>query len=916
MRWQVLLAVFRRNLVSYFSNPTGYVFVCVFVALSSVAAFWSPAFFDNNLANLAPLNFWFPPIMLFFVPAITMSLWADERKQSTDELLLTLPVTDLDIVLGKYLAAVTIFAVSLLFSLVSNFLVLNMLGRPDVGMFISTYLGYLVVGMAMLSVGMVASFLTANISIAFVLGALFNAPLVALQYITTILPRSEWALDVKAWSIGENFRDFGRGVLSLSSLTYFASLIAVMLFISLVLIGRRHWLGGRDGRSLLGHYVVRTAALVILGLGVCLFFRHHDFVRLDLSSDGLNSLSPDTRTLLAELEPKHTIDIDAYISPSVPEAYVQPRLDLLAFLRELDKHPDIVVRVYDTKPYSKVAKRAQERYGISRKRVRAQSDSGKTINDEIFLGAAFRCGLNKVVVPFFELGIPIEYELVRSLATVSQPERKTLGVVQTDAALFGKFGSEPQQIIGELKKQYEVIEVDPRKKIVDSDKSSQQRYDALLVVQPSSLPAPELKNVVDAVKAGMPTAIFEDPFPAWVRSAPGTSQPRRHPQPFFMMQQQPPTPKGDIDELWHLLGINMAATPGSAGYGGGPPWDALIVWQDYNPYPVLREQMSITSEWIFASPDAPGGSQTFNDKDPITAGLKELLLLFPGAISKRGDSDLDFIPLVKTGTSTGTIHYRDAEDNLGDPYGLRRLEYPTDKEYVLAARIRGKVHESDQDKPSKANEINAVVVTDIDLLDSTFLQLRAEPIPDLDLHFQNIPFVLNVIDSLAGDSRFINVRKREQQHRTLSRFEEILHDIRKKNEETVETFREEYRKKTKEAENAKQAAVEQFKKTVDKMQSEENADYKKVEAALTRLSIKESSEESKEAVTKAALKRQLAQDIKQNEDKLKEQISDTQFRYRMMAVMLPPLPPLLLAAFVLLRRRLKEKEGVARSRLR
>ncbi|HVJ67011.1 MAG TPA: ABC-2 transporter permease, partial [Caulifigura sp.] len=114
-RSNVISAVWKRNVASYFSGALGYLFIAVFVVASSMLAF-NERFFIENQANLDQLSAQFPWLLLFIVPAVTMTLWADERKQGTDELLFTLPANDWEILAGKYLAGLTIYTVALVFS--------------------------------------------------------------------------------------------------------------------------------------------------------------------------------------------------------------------------------------------------------------------------------------------------------------------------------------------------------------------------------------------------------------------------------------------------------------------------------------------------------------------------------------------------------------------------------------------------------------------------------------------------------------------------------------------------------------------------------------------------------------------------------------------------------------------------------
>ncbi|MCA9701091.1 MAG: ABC-2 transporter permease, partial [Myxococcales bacterium] len=173
----VIGSIARRELSSYLGNPAGYVFLTLFIAATGAGAFLQEGFFARNLADLALLNKVMPAILMLFVPAVTMNVWAEERRRGTDELLLTMPVRDIEVVLGKFLGALGVFTVGLAFSLAHVF-VLAWLGEPDPGLMVSTYLGYWLVGLAFVSLGLLASMFSANATIAFILGALGCAALV------------------------------------------------------------------------------------------------------------------------------------------------------------------------------------------------------------------------------------------------------------------------------------------------------------------------------------------------------------------------------------------------------------------------------------------------------------------------------------------------------------------------------------------------------------------------------------------------------------------------------------------------------------------------------------------------------------------------------------------------------------------
>jgi len=916
MKWHVLDAVFKRNFVAYFSNPTGYVFICVFVLLGSLAAFWPPEFFNSNLANLDQLNRYLPYILLVFVPAITMSVWADERRQGTDELLLTLPASDWEVVFGKYLAAVGIFTVALMFSCICNLIILLSWGTPDAGLFLANYLGYWFVGLAMLAVGMVASFLTSNLTVGFILGLLFNAPLAVADQAGAVMGPAA-ASRVKTWSLAENFSDFGRGVVSLSSVAYFLGIVAVCLYIAMVLIGRRHWTGRRDSSPMGLHYLARTAGLLAAAIGAVLIFRSGD-VRGDLSQEQISTLSPDTRKLLRTLEASRPIDIKAYVSPNVPEDYTQTRINLLNSLKQVERlgRGKVNVEVIPTEPKTEEAALALQQFGIEPQRVVSRVRGTYRNDQEIFLGCAFTSGLEKVVVPFFDRGTPVEYELVRSICTAAQQKRKRLGVLTTDADLYGGFDmmsgqQRPRQpLVEELEKQYDVVQVDSTAPITET-------FDVLLAVQPSSLGPEQMANFVAAVKAGQPVAIFEDPLPVMMQGVPGTAQPRRSPMgPMAMFGGPQGQPKGDLGMLWDALGVKLSAgvdRPAMGAMGSAP----FIVWQRYNPHPKLV----LEDEFVFidAALGADGGDKGagFGADQPITHGLQEVLFPFPGGIEKTGGGELTLTPLARTGKGSGTIEVARVEQAMqgGDTRLLRAFEKPGDETMTLAVAVERKQSPTKEGDP-EPKPVRAVVVSDIDLLSGVFFGLRNRRDETFNFDFDNVTFALNVLDWLSGDDRFVEIRKRKPKHRTLQRIEDAVASAREDAENQRATFIAEFDKAERDANDAMQKEVGAFEKKIKEMEEQGDANPQAAMQAIQQLASSQRLAQRKLDTKIEQLRRKRDAEVESVERKLESTIRREQDWQKWLAVILPPIPPLIVAFFVFFRRRALEREGVAKSRLR
>ncbi len=932
---QASFALVRRNFVGYFTNPTGYVFLCIFMFLTSLAAFWPYEFFNSNLATLEQLNRYFPLIMLFFIPAITMSIWAEERRQGTDELLLTLPADDFDIVIGKYLAASAIFTASLLFSQVANFTTMAFLtrGDVDVGLFFTTYLGYWFTGLTMIAIGMVASFLTPNLTVSFILGALFNAPLAFASMADAVVPNEALAKIAAAAGIKSQFDDFGRGVISSAAVAYFVLATMVGLYVCMVLIGRRHWTGGKDGNGMALHYVARIFALLLIATSAVVILRSKDLVRLDATEQKVSSLSDATVRLIQGLKTDQPIAVDVYISNNIPEQYAKTRYEVVSLLKEFKAEAarqgkTINLNLFnDIELFSEEAKQAEDRFGIEPQTrfIRAQ---GAVREERILFGGAFRSGLEKVVIPFFETGIPVEYELVRSISTVSREKRKKLGIVRTDAQLMGGFtmvGMSPQQLpksplVDELEKQYDVEEV-----TLDAPIAPGQ-FDVLLAVQPSSLSPEQLPRLIEAIRNGIPTAIYEDPLPG-AMNAPGTGDPKQPPGGMFGGGGQ--VPKGDIKPLWELLELEI---PGEPTFGGG--FEPRVVWQRYNPYPKLA-RLSANDLWVFARDEAPGDNEKISTQNPITNGLKEILFLFSGSVNGKKDGKLTKTPLIQTGTVAGSAPHRDVKNSINQPGDLSAKLGKAEGPQTLGMVIEGEVESAAADakaaegekkegeKPAakKANNIKVVYVADIDLMHPVFLRIRATPeeYAEFNFRFDNVTFLLNSVDWLAGELDYVEVRKHQQKLSTLRVLEEIQDEARESEEGTRFAAQ---KKLDEDMRTFEEKNDEELKRLQDRLQDmqkkSQDGSVSMAEIRGLTLQFQTKQEQLRRARDVKQVKLERERDLAINRVRRQADllVQKKQNNIKLVAVALPCIPPLIVGLAVFFQRRLLERETISKTRLR
>ncbi len=465
-----------------------------------------------------------------------------------------------------------------------------------------------------------------------------------------------------------------------------------------------------------------------------------------------------------------------------------------------------------------------------------------------------------------------------------------IGILRDDAQLMGGFDFElggqipPWQIVQELRKQYAVEAVDPALPIPED-------IDVLVVPQVSSLTQPELDHVAAHVSAGRPALIVADPMPAFdLGLAPS--------------EPLPPSP-GQDPRLDTGARGEFAAFLRSIGVDWAP---SRIAFDLENPNPQLQ---GARRHLVFVGKRSDG-SNPFAAGDPVVEGLAQVLILYGGQLRQTELSGLEFTPLLTTGTQAGHDEFEDMVDRRNPfrgpqgPVAPRRIGRMAGEPIILGARVRREGTGS-LDNPT----VNAIVLADLDMFADTFFTFheRGGDIDGdglVDIRIDNVTFLLNAIDGLAGDDGFIELRRRQPRFRRLDAVDRMTATARAEREAALVST-------DAATDEAIEAASKRLQAAVEAIEAESGLDEN---TRLTRIAAAEDVENRRLARDQERIERENRREIARIEKEHVRAVDEIQDRIRLAAILLPPIPALLLGLFIFGRKRQRERAAIPARRKR
>ena len=764
-------AVFKREFKAYFDSPVAYVFLTAFLVLAGFLTFGVAMFFERRQADLTPFFFWHPWVYLLLVPAATMGVWADERRNGTAELLLTLPVTITEVLVGKFLAAWSFVGIGLALTFPVA-LTAGYLGSPDWGAVFCGYLGSLLLSGAAVAIGVFASTLSRSSVVGFVVSLALVFLLLIIGFDPVIGAVAAWGVptaitdSVASCSLLSHFEAMRKGVIDFADIGYYFAMMVFMLAAAkTVTDGRRGASKGVVGLVLVG--AIAASSVVILA---------NLPLRCDMTAENLYTLSKGSKAVLGQLT--EDVTLKYYVSSSsaeMPMALKTYAQQVGNLLKEYERAGGgrLVVEEYDPKPDSDAEEWAQ-RYGVE------PQTGGNPFGQGIYFGVVAVCGDREetlgVLSPRTES--TLEYDLTRLVTRVAWPERPVVGVMTSLPDVLGgqmnpmmmQMGQRPPQgwaAFSELAKDYDVRTVEPDAEKIDDDVKT------LVMVHAKNLSDKTLYAIDQFVLRGGKLVACVDPF-----SIKDMQSSRSQQNPMMgQMGGDGPSTLGKLFDAWGVkfeegkISCDLeAATKLNNGQGG------------------------VESNPAFLSL----GTANMDKGDLIVADLTNVMFPFAGAFTfEKKDMDISFEPVITTSKDNSC-----STDKMAMQYGGMKDMVPDGKERILAARLSGTFKTAFPKGPDGTNDVskalvegkgNVLLFADSDFLADDFcVRMMRTPFGSIpQLINENLTLFSNAMEQFAGREELIGVRSRGASDRPFTVVNELEAEATKKWQAREAAFQEE-----------------------------------------------------------------------------------------------------------------------------
>jgi ABC-type uncharacterized transport system involved in gliding motility auxiliary subunit/ABC-type transport system involved in cytochrome c biogenesis permease component len=746
-------AVFKREFKAYFDSPVAYVFLVAFLALIGFMTFAVAMFYERRQADLSPFFFWHPWVYLLLIPAATMGLWADERRNGTAELLLTLPVTLTQVLVGKFLAAWAFISIALALTFPVA-MTAGYLGSPDWGAVATGYFGSFLLAGSACATGVFASAISKSSVIGFVISLALVFMLMIIGFDPVIGAVAGWGVPVwitdsiASLSLLSHFESLRRGVVDLSDVGYY---IGVMVF---MIAAAKTVTDGRRGASK-GATALVLVAIIAAAANVVLAKLP---LRVDLTAERLYTLSSGSRAVLGKLDTdvtiKYYVSKSASDMPMMLKTYAQQVENLLKeYVRA--SNGSIVLEAYDPKPDSDAEEWAQ-RYGVEPQTV-------NPFGSPIYFGVVAVCGDREetlgVLSPKTES--TLEYDLTRLVTRVAWPERPVIGVMTSLSGVLAapanpmmmQMGQRPPAgwaAFAELAKDYDVREVATDSKEIDPSVKT------LVLLHAKDLSDATLYAIDQFVLRGGKLVACVDPFS--IKDMIASRQQQQNPM-MAQMGGDGPSTLGKLFDAWGVkfdtgkIACDLAAATKLGNNQGG-----------------VEENPAFLSL----------GAANMKSDDLLVSRLTQVMLPFAGALSfAKKDMALEFEPVIVSSTDNSCV-----VDKMALQFGGVKDMVPDGSARILAARISGTFKTAFPKGPDGTNDVSkaitegksaVLVVADSDFLADDFcVRIMKTPFGQIpQLINENLTLFSNIIEQFAGREELIGVRSRGASDRPFKKVDEL-----------------------------------------------------------------------------------------------------------------------------------------------